>query len=195
MQSKGFKKIEGIKELQRYNLPIADTIFIFNFKRQEKGIDDFLKSKKFVTVRTDKKGKMDFCPYNLRCERKNAKRLIKKLNLNGYTVILQKYVPIRRDRVSGNILTLKNQILIELMGVGPLTALNREGRVEEHIVFRKNNLKEIKHFGKRLIKRKDLLPILKMVKNIPPFKILEFTLRPEGIYFWQIRYDKTARLI
>ena len=188
-----FKKIKGIKYLKKYNLPIPETIFIFDFKKQEKEIDDFLKNRRIVTIRSDKKGKTDFCPHNLRCERSKAKNLIKKLISRGYAVILQRYIPIRRDRVSGNILALKNHILIELMGTGPLTWLNRDGRVEEQIKVENDSFKKVGHLGKRLVTKKELTIILRAVKNVPPYKILEFTLRPEGIYFWQIRDDRTAR--
>jgi len=196
MQLKGFKKIEGIKELQTYNLPIPDTIFIFNFKKQEKEIDKFLKNKENITIRTDKRGNTDFCPHILRCPKSKAKPFIKKITAKGYATILQEYLPIRKNRIlSGNILILKNHILMELMGVGPLTWLNREGRVEEQIKFRKDNLKEVEHLGKRLVRKKKLVNIVKMVKNIPPYKVLEFTLRLEGPFFWQIKEDKTAKLL
>ena len=196
MQLKGFKKIGGIKELQIHNLPIPDTIFIFNSRKQEKEIDKFLKNKENITIRTDKRGNTDFCPHILRCPKNEAKPFIKKITAKGYAAILQEYLPIRKNRIlSGNILILKNHILMELMGVGPLTWLNREGRVEEQIKLRKGNLKEVEHLGKRLVEKKKLVNIVKMVKNIPPYKILEFTLRLGGPFFWQIKEDKTAKVL
>jgi len=193
MRFKAFKKIESIKQLQKYHLPIPETIFVFNFKKQEKEIDDFLKNKRIVTVRSDKKFKTDFCPHNLRCQKKEAKKFIRNLIFKGYAAIVQRYVPIRRDRVSGNILILKSRILMDLMGTGPLTRLTRDGIVEEQIIFSKSNFKSISHLGKRLISNDKLQDILNIIKNIPPYKILEFTLRPEGIYFWQIKDDKTTK--
>lgn len=187
------KKVKSIEDLKKYGLPIPETIFIFDFKKQEKEIDDFLVGKRIVTIRSDRENQTDFCPHNLRCERNAVKDFIKTLNAKGYVAILQRYVPIRRDRVSGNILVLKNRILVEMMGTGPLTQLNRDGKVLEQITFAKKDLKEIEHFGKRLIPQKEIINILKKIGNFPPYKILEFTLRPEGLYFWQIRDDLSAK--
>jgi len=187
-------KIKSIKEIQKYKLPHPETIFIFNFKKQEKEIDKFSKNKENITIRTEKKGDTDFCPHFLRCPRNKVKPFVKKITSEGYVAILQKYLPIRKNRIlSGNVLILKNHILMELMGVGPLTWLNREGRIEEQIKFKKDNLKEVEHSGKRLVNKKRLVNILKMVKNIPPYRILEFTLLSEGPFFWQIKEDKTAK--
>ncbi|MBI4101615.1 MAG: hypothetical protein HY443_01455 [Candidatus Nealsonbacteria bacterium] len=189
---KELKKVKSIEELKRCGLPIPETIFIFDFEKQEKEIDDFLVNKRIVTIRSDKENQTDFCPHRLRCERNNLKSFVKQLNATGYVAILQRYVPIRRDRVSGNILILKNRVLVELMGTGPLTALNRDGKVLEQITLDKS-LKEINHFGVRLISRKEITGILKKIKNFPLYKILEFTLRPERVYFWQIRDDQSAK--
>jgi len=192
MNAEEFKKIKGIKILQKYNLPQPKTIFIFDFKKQEKEIDDFLKNKRIVTIRSDKRGQTDFCPLSVGCPKNKAKQQIKKLIPKGYVAILQEYIPIR-SRVSGNILILKNYILVELMGTGPLSLLNREGKVEEQVKLKRGNLKEVEHFGKRLISKKELVKILKLVKRVPAYKLLEFTLRSKGLYFWQMRDDKTAK--
>ncbi len=165
-----FKKVESIKKLIRYDLPIPKTIFIFDFKKQEKEIDNFLKNREIVTIRSDKEGKTDFCPHYLRCPRAKAKKFIKKLTAKDYAVILQAYVFIRTKRISGNILTLKNHILMELMGLGPLTWLNREGRVEERLKFKRHNFKLVEHAGKKLVRRKKLINILRTVKDIPPYR-------------------------
>ncbi|OIP75519.1 MAG: hypothetical protein AUK06_01630 [Parcubacteria group bacterium CG2_30_36_18] len=189
-----FLKIESIEEIRKYKLLHPATIFIFDFNKQKKEVDAFLRNKNFVTIRTDKKNNLYFCPCDLRCPRSRARQSIKEFISKGYVVILQRYIPIRKDRkVSGNILILKNYILVELMGKGPLTWLNRNGKIEEQIKFKKRNLKEIEHFGKRLIKRGELTDILKLVKNVPNYKILEFTLMTEGYYFWQIKNDETAK--
>lgn len=188
-----FKKIKGIKEVKRYGLSSPKTIFIFDFKKQEREIDNFLKNREYVSVRSDSKSGPDFCPHNLKCPKDKAKALIKELNLKNYAVILQEHIPWRGDKASGNILILKKHILVELMGEGPLAWLNRDGKIEEWIKFKKDDLREIEHLGKRLMEKKELVNILKMVKDLPPYKIIEFTLRPEGLYFWQIRDDKTAK--
>lgn len=189
-----YKKIESIKELQKYQLPVARSIFIFNFRKQEKEIDSFLKNKRFITIRTDKKGYADFLPCYIRYPGNKAKEKIRELVAKKYAVIFQNYIPLRKDKeVSGNILILKKDIMIELMGKGPLTWLNREGKIDERISLKRANLKETYHFGKRLIKKIELARILKLVKNIESYKILEFSLVSGVPYFWQIRYDKTAK--
>lgn len=196
MKSSKYLKIDSIREIQRYKLPHPETVFIFNFKKQEKDIDKFLKGKEFVTIRTDKKGKTDFCPHSLRCRKSKVKQFVKDVLKKGYAVILQAYLPIRKGRIlSGNISIFKNYILLELMGVGPLTWLNRQGKMEEQVKFDRKNLKKLAHFGKKLAKDDILLKIVKLVRNIPSYKILEFTLRKEGVYFWQIKDDKTLKLI
>ncbi len=68
-----------------------------------------------------------------------------------------------------------------------------EGKVSEWIKIRKSDFEEINHTGRRFLKKKELINILKLAKKIPPYKILEFTLRPEGLYFWQIIEDKTSK--
>ena len=191
----GFLKVRGIKELKRYNLPFSKTIFIFDFKQQEKEIDNFIKNRRYISVRSDSRNGPDFCPHNLKCPKEKAKKLIKNLNSRGYAVIIQEYVPWIGDIASGNILILKKSILVELMGEGPLIWLNRDGKVEERIKFKRDDLRESEHSGKRLIGKKRLLNILKMIRSIPPYKVVEFTLRPEGLYFWQIRGDRTARKV
>lgn len=189
-----YKKIESIKELQEYRLPVAKSIFIFNFKKQEEEIDNFLKDKKFITIRTDKGGYADFLPCHIRYPGNKAKEKIRELIAKKYAVIFQNYIPLRKDgEVSGNILILKKDIMVELMGKGPLTWLNREGKTDERLRLKKDNLREVYHCGKRLIKKRDLVGILKLVKNIKPYKILEFSLVSGVPYFWQIRYDKTAK--
>jgi len=191
MKFDGLEKIESIKELRKYKLPIPQTIFISDFEKQEEEIENFLRNKKIVTIRSDKKGSTDFCPLIIGCQKNKAKSLIKKISSKGYAVILQKYVPVK-SRVSGNILILKKHILVELIGTGSLSLMNREGKIEEQIKFKKRDLTEESHFGKRLIRKQDLIAILKMIKKIPPYKIVEFTLRRNGLYFWQIKEDKTA---
>lgn len=189
-----YKKIESIKQLQRYGLPIPQMIFVFDFKKQEREIDNFLNKKKFITIRADRKGRYDFLPCYIRCPQGKAKEKIKELTAKNYAAILQNYIPLRKNReASGNILILKNDILVELMGKGPLTWLNREGKIEERIRAAKKNFKEKEHLGKRLIKKRDLVKILKLVKNINPYQILEFSLVSGLPYFWQIRTDKTAK--
>lgn len=191
-----FKKIKGIKEVQKYGLPIPETIFIFDFKKQEKELDNFLKGKEYVAIRSDKENGLDFCPHNLRCSRDKAKKLIRDLISKGFAVILheQNHIPFGEDKnkVSGNILILKEYMLIELMRGEPLILLNRDGKVDEHIEIKKDDLREIKHLGERVIKKETLNKILKMIKDIPPYKIVEFTIAPDWLYFWQIKDDKTA---
>ena len=69
MKFDGFKKIESIKKLREYNLPIPETIFIFDFNKQGKEIEKFLKGKKIISVRSDSASKSAFCPNIPRCPR------------------------------------------------------------------------------------------------------------------------------
>ncbi|OGZ24056.1 MAG: hypothetical protein A3A08_01450 [Candidatus Nealsonbacteria bacterium RIFCSPLOWO2_01_FULL_41_9] len=194
MKFRGFKKIESIKKLRRYHLPVPETIFIFNFKKQEKEIDDFLKGKKIISVRSDSASKSTFCPNIPRCPRGKAKLFAEKINKQGYAVILHEYLSVNKGRIAaGHILILKNYILMELIGSGAGSRLDRDGKIEEQIKFRKGNLKEVEHFGKRLTESRVLRNIAKLVKNIPPFKVLDFVLMKKGLYFYQIQEDKTAR--
>lgn len=188
-----FKKIKSIKDLEKYGLPTPKTIFIFDFKKQKKEIEDFIKNRDHVMIRSDKENDIGLFPHNLTCPQNEALKLIKKLTLKNYAVILQEYVPWQDDKITGNILILRNNILIELMKGGPSTLLNREGRVDEYKKIKKDNLREIERFGKRIIKKKDLNNILRMVKHLPPYKIIEFSIGPGWLYFWQIRDDKTAK--
>jgi len=190
-----FQKIKGIKEIERHKLPFSKTIFIFNYEKQEKEIDEFIRGKVYVSVRSDSIKGQDFCPHNLKCPADKVREFVKELNSDGYAAIIQEYLPWEGDKASGNILILKKYILVELMGEGPLIWLNRDGQTEEQILFTKDAFREVKHWGKRLIANADLIKTLKMVKNLPLYKLIEFTMRPEGIYFWQIRNDKTAEEI
>lgn len=157
LYTNNFFKIEGIIEASRYNLPVSKTIFIFDFEKQEKEIDDFIKNRDYVAIRTDKRNGLDFYPHNLRCPKNKAKELIKELNLQGYAIILheQKHVPFGKadHQVSGNILILKEYFLIELMEGEPLILLTRDGKIDELIKIERNNLKEVMRFGKRIIKK------------------------------------------
>lgn len=78
MKLDGLKKVNSIKKLQKYNLPTPETIFIFNFKKQEKEIDDFLKRKKIISIRSDKVKKSTFCPNFPRCPKNKVKIFAKK---------------------------------------------------------------------------------------------------------------------
>lgn len=190
-----FLKIEGIREVAKHKLPFSKTLFIFNWQKQKKDIDEFLKNRKYVSIRSDRKGYSDFCPHDLKCRVDKAEAFIKQLNFQGYAVILQEYIPWEKDIASGNILILKKHFIIELMGEGPLIWLNRDGKIEERIKIKKSDLKEVEHSGIRLVEKQPLVKVINLVKSLPAYKIIEFTIRPEGLYFWQIRTDSTAKEI
>jgi len=193
-----YKKIESIKKLQKYGLPILETIFIFDFRKQEKELDKFLQNKEYVAIRTDTTKKIDSLPCNLRCHKKRSKKIIKDLNTKGFAVILheQDHIPfgvVSKKHISGNIAILQKCFIVELMRGEPLYRLNREGRIDEHLKIKRNSLEEIGHWGRRIISKRSLDKILKMIRAVPAYKIVEFTSRPEGFYFWQIRNDKTIK--
>jgi len=189
-----FSKIESIKEIKRYSLPHPETIFVFDLRKEEKKVDKFLKGKKIVSIRSDKRGQPQFCPNIPRCRSSKAKSLIRKINKQGYAVILHEYLHVKKGRIAaGHILILKNHILMELISFGPVSRLDRQGVVEEIIKFRKDDLTEVEHFGRKLAEKGVFKKIAKLVKNIPCFKILDFVLMERGVYFYQIQNDKTSK--
>lgn len=188
-----FKKIESIKKIQKYGLPTPKTVFVFDFKRQQREIEAFLKSRKYVMIRSDSKDDTDFCPHNLSCPKLEAKKFIKDLLVKNYAILLQEHVPWTDDKLSGNILVLKNYFIVELMEGGPLILLNRDGQVDECLRIRKRGLCEVEHLGKRLISPSEIIDVLKMVKDVPSYRIVEFTIGQGWTYFWQIREDETTK--
>lgn len=193
-----YKKIESIRQIKKYGLPFPETIFIFNLKKQEKEIDNFLKDKKYVAIRTDKAKKADFLPYNLRCHKEKAKKIIKDFSEKGYSVILHKqdhvpYGTVNKGHVSGNIVVLRRHFILELMKGEPLSDLTRKGKLDEYFKINRDDLTEVEHWGKRIMPKRNLNKILHMIEKVPVYKIIEFTVRPEGFYFWQIKDDKTAK--
>ena len=193
-----YKKIESIKKLQGYGLPILETIFIFDLRKQERELDKFLQNKEYIAIRTDTTKKIEFLPHDLRCHKKKSKKIIKDLNAKGFAVILheQNHIPfgvVNKDHISGNIAILQKYFIVELMRGEPLYCLNREGKMDEYLKIKRNSLEEIEHWGRRIISKRILNKILKMIRRLPAYKIVEFTFRPEGFYFWQIRDDKTVK--
>jgi len=188
-----FKKIKGIKDLEIYGLPTPETIFIFDFKKQEKEIDTFIRNRDRLMIRSDRENDLDFCPHNLTCPQKEAKNFIGGLISKNFAVILQECIPWQEDKISGNILTLRKDLIIELMKGGPLILLNRDGQVDAYIKVRREKPKKMKYSGGKIIEKQDLENILKMVERLPPYKIVEFSIGPDWLYFWQIRDDKTAK--
>ena len=188
-----FKKIKGIEELKKYGLPTIKTIYIFNFNKQKKEVENFIRNKDFLVVRTDREDDPISAPRNLKCPKNRVEKLIKELNLKGYVAILQEPVLLSENKLSGSILILEDYLLIELMKGGPLTWLMRYGKVDEHIKLRKDNLEEVEHFGKKLIKKNDLNSILRQVNSIPSNKAVKFTIGTDWLYFWEIRDEKTAK--
>ena len=187
-----FRKVKGVKDLEQYDLTTPQTIFIFDFKKQEKEIDTFIKNRDRLMIRSDKENELDFCPHNLICPKAEAKDFIKKLTSKKFVVILQECISWKEDKLSGNIMTLKNDVVVELMRGGPLIFLNRDGQVDEYLKVNKKGL-VVEYSGRKIINKTDLDKILKMVKKLPPYKIVEFSIGPDWLYFWQIRDDKTAR--
>lgn len=191
-----FSKINSIIQLQRLGLPTPETVFIYDAETQDAEIDGFLKDREFVMIRSDKKDSAGKCPHNLKCPKHEAKDFIKKLNSEGFAAILQEHVPFNAY-ASGNILLLKNKMIVEMMEGSPLTKLNREGKLDEHIVMERfNGRKEIRHNGKRLLTRNIIKKVLDLVEYLPfENKIVEFAVAPDWLFFWQIRDDKTSAML
>ncbi len=191
----GMEKIKNILEIKNLNLPMPETVFVFDLRKQEKEIEEFINGKEFVMIRSDKKGNRNNCPHNLKCHANNAKSFIEKLNKEGFVAILQEHVPFNAF-FSGNVLLLKNKIIIEVMEGSPLTLMNRYGKVDEHLQIERFTRKEIKHYGKRVLTRNIFEKILNLVEYLPiENKILEFAVGPDWFYFWEIRDDKTGKML
>jgi len=191
-----FAKVNSIMQIQRLGLPTPETVFIFDSEKQGAEIDIFLKNRELVMIRSDKKDSAGKCPHNLKCPKHEAKEFIKKLNAEGFAAILQEHVPFNAF-ASGNVMLLKNKMIIELMEGSPLTKLNRDGKLDEHIVLgRFNGRREIRHHGKRLLARNMLKKVLDLVEYLPfENRIVEFAVAPDWLFFWQIRDDKTSRML
>jgi hypothetical protein len=193
MKFENLPKVKSLKRLIRYKLPIPETLFIFDFKKQEKEIDKFLSGKREVSIRSDRAENSQFCPSVSRCPINKAKLFCRKINKQGYTVILHEYLPMKKNRLAcGHILTLKDQILFELVDRGAVSRLDRQGEVAEIIRFRKKDFVEIEHFGQRIVSKSALKGIYPLIKDVPPFKVLDFTLLKRGVYFYQLQDDRTA---
>lgn len=191
-----FAKIDSIIRLQRLGLPVPQTVFIFDSEKQDGEMENFLKNRDHVMIRSDKKDSEGKCPHNLKCPKSEAKDFIRKLNSEGFAAILQEHVPFNAF-ASGNVLLLKNKMIIELTEGSPLTKLNREGMMDEHIrMERFNGRKELHHHGKRLLSRNILKKVLDLVEYLPfENKIVEFAVAPDWLYFWQIRDDRTSGML
>ncbi len=191
-----FSKINSIIQIQKLGLPIPETVFIFDSERQGTEIDNFLKNREFVMIRSDKKDSEGKCPHHLKCPKHETKEFIKKLNSDGFAAILQEHVPFNAY-ASGNVMLLKNKMIVELTEGSPLTKLNRLGMMDEHIrLERFNGRKEISHHGKRLLSRNILKKVLDLVEYLPfENKIVEFAVAPDWLFFWQIRDDKTGGML
>ncbi len=188
-----FLKIASIMEIRKLGLPSPETVFVFNSAKQEREIENFLRNRELVMIRSDRKDSAGKCPHNLACPKREAKEFIRRLNSEGYAVILQEHVPFNAY-ASGNILLLKDKMIIELMEGSPLTKLNRFGMMDEHMrLDRFNGRKEFFHNGKRILSRNILKKVLDMVEYLPlENRIFEFAVAPDWLFFWQIRDDRTA---
>lgn len=191
-----FAKINSIIQIRKLGLPTPQTVFVYDAEKQDAEIDGFLKNRELVMIRSDKSGCEGKCPHNLKCPKREAKEFIKKLNAEGFAAILQEHVPFNAF-ASGNIMLLKNKMIIEMMEGSPLTKLNREGKLDEHIrMERFGGRREIRHHGKRLLPRNILKKVLDLVEYLPlENRIVEFAVAPDWMFFWQIRDDKTGGML
>jgi len=187
-----YKKVAGIKKLFELGLPTPETVFINNVDEQRNKLNNFLLDKEIVMIRSDHESKSTHCPRNLKCSRYEAKSFIKQLNQNGYTAIIQDHVPLN-NRYSGNILVLENSFIIEAMNGGPVSKLNREGVMHEHIRISRDG-QILKRHGQQVIPVKDMQAIINRVKDLPVKNhILEFSSGPDWFYFWHAREDPTSK--
>jgi len=185
------KKIMGIKKLEELGLPTPPTVFISNLEEQVNELSNFLIGKDYVMIRSDSEKQSTHCPRNLKCSSYEARRFVQQLNNNGYTAIVQDYVPIN-NRYSGNILILNNSFIIESMNGGPVSKLNREGLMHEHLRTDKEGNIIMRH-GSKVIPEQEVKAIINRVKDLPAKNhILEFSSGPDWFYFWHARKDPTS---
>ena len=186
------KKVESIVKLKSLGLPTPPTIIIKNFEEQLNEINNFLSTRTYVMIRSDKDDGMN-CPRILKCPSYNAKEHIRRLNENGYVVILQDYVPLN-NRYSGNALVLENLVVIEAIEGGPVSKISREGIIHQHVQLSKSG-ELINFHGREVIPKDELIKIFSIVRNLPKYHIYEFSSGPNWFYFWQAREDKTSRVL
>ena len=188
-----YKKVEGIKKLVALGLPTPKTIFINNVEEQLNELNNFLLDKELVMVRSDHPSQSTHCPRVLKCTRYEAKSFIKQLNSQGFMAIVQEHVPLN-NRYSGNILVLSDSFIIESMSGGPVSKLNRDGVVHEHVVIKEGRV--VKRQGRQVIPLNELQSIVNKVKGLPvKYHILEFSSGPDWFYFWHARKDLTSKVL
>jgi len=186
-----YPKINGIIKLRNLGLPTPKTLIINDYELQKQEINNFLMMRKFVMIRSEKEGQSTHCPSMIQCPINQAGSFIKELNTNGYAAIVQDYIPLN-NIYSGNILVLNDSFIIEVMKGGPVSKLNREGKVDEHLRISKAG-DTITHFGSNVIPINDVKKIISKVKDLPlKNHIIEFSSGPDWFYFWHAREDKTS---
>ncbi|VVB74206.1 Uncharacterised protein [Candidatus Tiddalikarchaeum anstoanum] len=186
-----YEKIQGIIKLQKLKLPTPSTVFVADYEIQEQEINEFLLGREYVMIRSEKIGQSTHCPRNLKCPVFEAKKFITELNKDNYVAIVQDYIPLN-NLYSGNILLLNNSFIIEAMQGGPVSKLNREGKVDIHLRINKEG-KVIFKQGIELIPSSDISRIIGLVKDLPlKFHILEFSAGPDWFYFWHAKEDATS---
>ncbi|MBN1923236.1 MAG: hypothetical protein JW791_00570 [Nanoarchaeota archaeon] len=190
----GYEKITSIMRIQELNLPTPKTVFVSDVESQNEELNNFLKGKDFVIIRSDKVGQASHCPSNIKCDSSNAESFISDLNKQGYAAIVQNHVPLN-NRFSGNVLILSDCYIIEVMRGGPVSKLNREGVVHEHLRINKNG-SLLFHYGERVIPEEDIKRVISRVQGLNlNYHILEFSSGPDWFYYWHIRKDDTSRLL
>jgi hypothetical protein len=190
----GYDKINGIIRLKEWGLPTPSTIFIKDAEKQKEELNNFLMSRELVMVRSERAGQSTNCPRMLKCKPYEARDFISKLNNDGYVAIVQDYVPLN-NKYSGNILVLDNSIIIELIHGGPVSRLNREGLLHEHIRLGPDG-RVIQRRGSEVIPFKELISLLDKLKELPvKHYIIEFSAGPDWLYFWHAREDKTSHML
>jgi uncharacterized protein YlzI (FlbEa/FlbD family) len=189
-----YNKVQGILKVKELGLPCPETLFVKNLNAQLNNVNNFLLGRDYVMIRSDHKNQRTHCPRVLKCKVGDALKVIKELNETGYVAILQEYVPLN-NRYSGNILVLNNEFIIEAIMGGPLTKLNRDGLLHEHIRVSGDG-QVLFHHGEKVIPKEEIKTIIDKVKNLPvKHNILEFSSGPDWFYFWHVREDPSSKLL
>jgi len=188
----GYDKVNSIIKLKELGLPTPPTVFVNDLETQRNEVNNFLLDKEYVMIRSDRAGKSNYCPRLLKCNAREAKDFINKLNNDGYIAILQEHVPLN-NRYSGNILVLEGSFIIESMRGGPGSKLTREGVLHEHLRISKEGMILHQH-GESVIPKKDIEKLINNVKDLPvKHHIIAFSSGPDWFYFWDAQEDPSSK--
>lgn len=189
-----YSKLEAIERVMRHGLPLPRTIFVLDWQKQAKEVEEFLNGREWVSIRTDKPN-AHYCPNNLECPAELAAQQIKQFLEQGYAVILSEYVPFNA-LASGNCLVLSQRLIVECMRGSPLTLLNRYGKLDEHLQLDRRSGRVLFHWGEFVLSKEQVNKVFELFnRNDFLYCRVEFAFGPDWFYVWEIRKDESSRLL